>query len=94
MHLQNKLICVAAKANSDQTLSVSTCYLCFYFTLFYHSFVNLRFRCNEMRANSQAAYVKLIRNVYGNKLSSYQVKILWLEQFYKRILFALSIPSK
>ena len=38
-----------------------------------------------MRANSQAAYVKLIRNVYGNKLSSYQVKILWLEQFYKRI---------
>ena len=47
-----------------------------------------------MRANSQAAYVKLIRNVYGNKLSSYQVKILWLEQFYIRILFALFIPPK
>ena len=47
-----------------------------------------------MRANIQAAYVKLIRNVYGNKLSSYQVKILWLEQFYIRILFALSIPPK
>ena len=50
--------------------------------------------CNEMRANSQAAYVKLMRNVYGNKLSSYQVKILWLEQFYIRILFALPIPPK
>ena len=60
----------------------------------HHHHLDYFLRCSEMRANSQAAYVKLIRNVYGNKLSSYQVKILWLEQFYKRILYALSIPPK
>ena len=36
-----------------------------------------------MCANSQAAYVKLIRNVYGTKSNSYQVKkILWLGQVF------------